>query len=105
MITFAPSTSQTLKSNEKGQRSSSLDTEKSPSAQANAETASENKTNLIVNYLPQSMTQEEIRALFNTIGKVSSCKLIRDKSTGESTFVRKGGVFLLVTKATSPAFI
>ncbi|KAL5969600.1 ELAV-like protein 1 [Taenia solium] len=84
MITFAPSTSQALKSNEKSQRSSSLDTEKSPSAQASAETASENKTNLIVNYLPQSMTQEEIRALFNTIGKVSSCKLIRDKSTGQS---------------------
>ncbi|KAH9281382.1 ELAV-like protein 1 [Echinococcus granulosus] len=84
MITFAPGTSQALKSNEKSQRSSSLDVETSPSAQTKAETASENKTNLIVNYLPQSMTQEEIRALFNTIGKVSSCKLIRDKSTGQS---------------------
>lgn len=40
------------------------------------------KTNLIVNYLPQTMTQEEIRALFSSIGEVESCKLIRDKPTG-----------------------
>ncbi|XP_063409705.1 ELAV-like protein 1 isoform X12 [Mytilus edulis] len=39
------------------------------------------KTNLIVNYLPQTMTQEEIRALFSSIGEVESCKLIRDKPT------------------------
>lgn len=41
------------------------------------------KTNLIVNYLPQTMTQEEIRALFSSIGEVESCKLIRDKPTGK----------------------
>lgn len=40
------------------------------------------KTNLIVNYLPQTMTQEEIRSLFASIGEVESCKLIRDKPTG-----------------------
>lgn len=40
--------------------------------------------NLIVNYLPQSMTQEEIVSLFSTIGAVESCKLIRDKVTGQS---------------------
>lgn len=38
------------------------------------------RTNLIVNYLPQTMTQEEIRSLFSSIGEVESCKLIRDKS-------------------------
>lgn len=38
-------------------------------------------TNLIVNYLPQNMTQEEIKSLFASIGEVVSCKLIRDKST------------------------
>ncbi|XP_076331785.1 ELAV-like protein 2 isoform X4 [Tachypleus tridentatus] len=38
-------------------------------------------TNLIVNYLPQTMTQEEIRSLFSSIGEVESCKLIRDKIT------------------------
>ncbi|XP_053990723.1 ELAV-like protein 3 isoform X6 [Hylaeus anthracinus] len=44
----------------------------------------ESKTNLIVNYLPQSMTQDEIRSLFASIGEVESCKLIRDKLTGQS---------------------
>lgn len=44
----------------------------------------ESKTNLIVNYLPQSMTQDEIRSLFSSIGDVESCKLIRDKLTGQS---------------------
>lgn len=44
----------------------------------------ENKTNLIINYLPQNMTQEEIRELFSTVGEVESCKLIRDKQTGST---------------------
>ena len=43
------------------------------------------RTNLIVNYLPQTMTQEEIRSLFSSIGEVESCKLIRDKVTGTGT--------------------
>ncbi|XP_041359060.1 ELAV-like protein 1-B isoform X5 [Gigantopelta aegis] len=42
------------------------------------------KTNLIVNYLPQTMTQDDIRSLFSSIGEVESCKLIRDKPTGQS---------------------
>lgn len=46
----------------------------------------ESKTNLIVNYLPQTMTQEEIRSLFASIGEVESCKLIRDKITGLDIF-------------------
>ena len=45
----------------------------------------DSKTNLIVNYLPQTMTQEEIRSLFSSIGEVESCKLIRDKVTGRLT--------------------
>lgn len=45
----------------------------------------ESKTNLIVNYLPQTMTQEEIRSLFSSIGEVESCKLIRDKVTAGGT--------------------
>ncbi|KAK4474577.1 hypothetical protein MN116_000719 [Schistosoma mekongi] len=43
-----------------------------------------NRTNLIVNYLPQTMSQEEMRGLFSKIGKLASCKLIRDKLTGQS---------------------
>jgi len=48
-------------------------------------TDEDNKTNLIINYLPQNMTQEEIRSLFSSIGEVESCKLIRDKQTGKVT--------------------
>lgn len=44
----------------------------------------ENKTNLIINYLPQTYTDEEMFSLFSTIGKVVNCKIIRDKSTGYS---------------------
>lgn len=47
----------------------------------------ESKTNLIVNYLPQTMTQEEIRSLFSSIGEVESCKLIRDKVTGKVLYI------------------
>lgn len=46
-------------------------------------TCEDSKTNLIVNYLPQNMTQEEIRSLFSSIGEVESCKLVRDKSSGK----------------------
>ncbi|XP_059174960.1 ELAV-like protein 1 isoform X6 [Physella acuta] len=43
------------------------------------------KTNLIVNYLPQTMSQDEIRSLFSSIGELESCKLIRDKPTDPLT--------------------
>jgi RNA recognition motif-containing protein len=41
-------------------------------------------TNLIINYLPQTMTQDEIKDLFGSIGAIESCKLVRDKTTGQS---------------------
>lgn len=40
------------------------------------------RTNLIVNYLPQSMSQDELRSLFSSVGEVESAKLIRDKVAG-----------------------
>lgn len=43
------------------------------------------KTNLIVNYLPQNMSQDELRSLFSSIGEVESAKLIRDKMGGKSS--------------------
>lgn len=55
----------------------------SVSSNGDKEMDEDNKTNLIVNYLPQTMTQEEIRSLFSSIGEVESCKLIRDKVTGK----------------------
>lgn len=44
------------------------------------------RTNLIVNYLPQNMTQDEIKELFSSIGAVESCKLIKDKLTGKLNY-------------------
>lgn len=50
------------------------------------------RTNLIVNYLPQSMSQEELRSLFSSVGDVESAKLIRDKVAGNTqTLVHHGG--------------
>jgi len=51
---------------------------------ANFNDFTNNKTNLIVNYLPQNMTQDEIKSLFSSIGPVDSCKLIKDKLSGQS---------------------
>lgn len=45
----------------------------------------DSKTNLIVNYLPQNMTQDEFKSLFGSIGDIESCKLVRDKITGAAT--------------------
>ncbi|KAG7277552.1 hypothetical protein CRUP_030714 [Coryphaenoides rupestris] len=44
--------------------------------------AKDAKTNLIVNYLPQNMSQEELHSLFSSIGDVESAKLIKDKVAG-----------------------
>ena len=49
------------------------------------------RTNLIINYLPQTMTQDEIKDLFGSIGAIESCKLVRDKTTGKDLAVRTGG--------------
>ena len=40
--------------------------------------------NLIVNYLPPSMTEDEIAKLFSSVGEVCECKLIRDKLSKHS---------------------
>lgn len=43
----------------------------------------DSKTNLIVNYLPQNLTPDELKSLFGSIGDIESCKIVRDKITGE----------------------
>ncbi|ELW67052.1 ELAV-like protein 4 [Tupaia chinensis] len=53
-----------------------------PSPMQTGAATDDSKTNLIVNYLPQNMTQEEFRSLFGSIGEIESCKLVRDKITG-----------------------
>jgi len=42
------------------------------------------KRNLIVNYLPSNLTQDEVQRLFSRIGPVSNCKLIRNFESGQS---------------------
>ena len=44
----------------------------------------ESRTNLIVNYLPQSMSNEELKTLFQSIGPLESCKLIKNKLNNQS---------------------
>ncbi|OBS77651.1 hypothetical protein A6R68_19960, partial [Neotoma lepida] len=46
-----------------------------PSPMQTGAATDDSKTNLIVNYLPQNMTQEEFRSLFGSIGEIESCKL------------------------------
>jgi len=42
------------------------------------------KTNLIVNYLPQNLTDDEFHKLFTSIGPVVTTRVIRDRETGYS---------------------
>lgn len=58
------------------------------------------RTNLIVNYLPQNMTQEELRSLFSSIGEVESAKLIRDKVAGKEPERVLEGVMVAVQLST-----
>lgn len=61
----------------------SVDIVKNGSANGSVDgNSDESRTNLIVNYLPQTMTQEEMRSLFSSIGELESCKLVRDKVSG-----------------------
>jgi len=48
----------------------------------NASSNDISKTNIIINYLPQTMSQDDVYSLFSTIGEVDNCKLVRDKATG-----------------------
>lgn len=44
----------------------------------------QSKTNLIINYLPQMLTDNEFKNLFQSIGQVKAAKIVRHKSTGYS---------------------
>uniref|UniRef100_A0A1B6KK18 RRM domain-containing protein n=1 Tax=Graphocephala atropunctata TaxID=36148 RepID=A0A1B6KK18_9HEMI len=45
---------------------------------------SNKSSNLIVNYLPQNMTDRELYSMFVTIGPVESCRVMKDFKTGYS---------------------
>lgn len=51
----------------------------SQSSQLESLTSVVNPTNLIVNYLPQTMSETELRCLFEQIDFVERCKLIKNK--------------------------
>ncbi|KAK5618703.1 hypothetical protein CRENBAI_013497 [Crenichthys baileyi] len=56
----------------------------------------DSRTNLIVNYLPQSMSQDELRSLFSSVGEVESAKLIRDKVAGNTSNSETHGTAVLM---------
>lgn len=44
----------------------------------------DSSTNLIINYLPQTLSDDEFRSLFLSIGPITSSKIVRDKATNYS---------------------
>lgn len=66
-----------------GQPKMDLPTPTNPSS-FKLNTVNESQTNLIVNYLPQSMTSDEFNSIFKSIGFTQSCKLVKDKVTQQS---------------------
>ncbi|VVC88816.1 sex-lethal homolog [Leptidea sinapis] len=42
------------------------------------------RTNLIVNYLPQTVTEKDLYAMFVTVGPIESCRVMKDFKTGYS---------------------
>ncbi|XP_033222974.1 sex-lethal homolog isoform X2 [Belonocnema kinseyi] len=52
--------------------------------QQNRGNGTDSRTNLIINYLPQSMTEKELYSMFVTIGPVESCRVMKDYKTGYS---------------------
>lgn len=40
-------------------------------------------TNLIINYLPQDMSERELYSLFSTMGPIESCKIMRDMKVSQ----------------------
>lgn len=47
----------------------------------------EPRTNLIINYLPQSMTEKELYSMFVTIGPVESCRVMKDYKVSLSIII------------------
>lgn len=58
----------------------------STSSLAGALAANNQQTNLIINYLPQDMTERELFSLFTTMGPIESCKIMRDLKVSRIDF-------------------
>ncbi|VVC33754.1 Hypothetical protein CINCED_3A002197 [Cinara cedri] len=48
------------------------------------ETQDTSMTNLIINYLPQSMTDKKLHQMFIQIGQIEACRVMKDVKTGYS---------------------
>lgn len=55
-----------------------------PPSQQYQSTGNVNKTNLIINYLPQTMTDREFEGLFSTVAPIKNFKICRDRKTNYS---------------------
>ena len=42
------------------------------------------KLNLIVNYLPPTLSQDDVKDIFSRVAPVCNCKLVRNNVTGQS---------------------
>ncbi|KAL0281678.1 UNVERIFIED_CONTAM: hypothetical protein PYX00_002591 [Menopon gallinae] len=60
--------------NENSSGEHNVDSEQTPTDQ----------NNLIVNYLPETMTQNDLQKMFEAFGEIESCKLIMNKVSGHS---------------------
>ena len=53
-------------------------------AKSTSSSVDHDESNLIINYVPATMTQEELRLLFSQVGPVENSKVVQDKITGQS---------------------
>src|SRR5688572_14336715 len=42
------------------------------------------KDTLIINYLPQTLADEDFESMFASVGELRACKIVRDRATGYS---------------------
>ncbi len=54
-----------------------------------------NRCNLIVNYLPQSLKEQDFNMLFSKLGPLKTCKLMFDRQTGRQNFDQSQNFFIL----------
>ena len=64
--------------------SQSYECPNSLSMSMSSNSSTESKTNLIINYLPQTMSGDDLKVIFQSVGPIESCKLINDKLSQQS---------------------
>jgi RNA recognition motif-containing protein len=42
----------------------------------------EDPTNLIINYIPSSVSDDILKGMFHPYGQIENCKVVKDRSTG-----------------------